>query len=55
MTHTEYMGQENVRKDTWTVVEQRIRRIRTNQEFRGLYKNLDVAALTRTEWNGLDM
>jgi hypothetical protein len=37
------------------VVEQGIWRIRTNQELRGLYKDLDLAALKRTDWNGLDM
>jgi len=37
------------------VVEQGIWRIRTNQELRGLYKDLDVAALKSTDWNGLDM
>jgi hypothetical protein len=55
MTYSRYMGEENMKKATWTVVEQGIRRIRTNQEFRRLYKDLDVTALKRTDWNGLDM
>jgi predicted dithiol-disulfide oxidoreductase (DUF899 family) len=37
------------------VVEQGIWKIGTNQELKGLYKYLDVAALKRTDWNGVDM
>ena len=37
------------------VEEQGIWSIRTNQEFRELCKDLDVEALNRIGWNGLDM
>ena len=38
------------------VAEQGIWRIRTDQELRELYKDLDIAAgIKRRKWNGLDM
>ena len=50
------MGEENKKKDTGTVEEQRIWRRRTNEELGVLYKDLDVVTdIKRRDWNGLDM
>ena len=52
---TECMGKGNVKQHIWTVVEQGIWRIRTNQELRELYKDLDIAAdikIKKLEWTG---
>jgi len=38
---TEYMGEENINKDMWTVVEQGMWRIRSNHELRELGKDLN--------------
>jgi hypothetical protein len=49
------MGKGNVKQHIWTVVEQGIWRIRTNQELRELYKDLDIVAdmtIKKLEWTG---
>lgn len=38
---TEYMGEENINKDMWTVVEQGMWRIRSNHELRELAKDVN--------------
>jgi hypothetical protein len=50
------MGEENNKKDTGTVAEKGIWRMRTNEELGELYKDLDVVTdIKRRDWNGLDM
>jgi hypothetical protein len=44
-----------LRRTGGPVAEQGICRIRTNQELRGLHKDLDIVAGIKKNWNGLDL
>jgi len=48
------MGEENIKKYTWTSGRARNMVRRTNQELRELYKNLDIVADIKTEETGMD-
>jgi hypothetical protein len=47
------MGEENIKEDIWTSVEQETRTIRNNQELRELSKDLDIAADIKKEKTGM--
>jgi len=49
---TEYMGQESVKKIYAPVAGQGMWRVRTNQELREPYTDLDTVTDFKKEWNG---